>query len=71
VGSGCSRANSRLVLQGTPRLSETHWPQVAALLLADGRRGRPSQDHRRILTGILWGMHTGAPWRELPSEFGV
>jgi hypothetical protein len=60
-----------VTVPGTPHLTETHWTQVAALLPTNGRRGRPPQDHRRILTGMLWVMHTGAAWRELPREFGV
>ena len=34
------------------------------------RRGRPAKDTRLILNGILWILHTGAPWRDLPEEFG-
>lgn len=32
--------------------------------------GRPYQDHRRILNGLLWILHTGAPWRDLPERYG-
>ena len=32
--------------------------------------GRPPRDHRRTLDGIFWVAHTGAPWRDLPDEFG-
>lgn len=31
---------------------------------------RPAADHRRVLDGILWIARTGAPWRDLPDEFG-
>jgi len=33
------------------------------------RTGRPAE-HRRTLDGIFWIMRTGAPWRDLPQEFG-
>ncbi len=33
-------------------------------------RGRPWADHRLVINGILWILHTGSPWRDLPSEFG-
>jgi transposase len=33
-------------------------------------RGRPNADTRRILNGVLWILRTGAPWRDLPDEFG-
>lgn len=35
-----------------------------------GRRGRPWNDHRRTLEGIVWRFRTGSPWRDLPAEFG-
>lgn len=34
------------------------------------RRGRRWADHRQVLNGILWILHTGSPWRDLPAEFG-
>ena len=50
-------------------------PQWAALIELDlfpgnGRRGRPWKDHRRVIDGILWILHTGSPWRDLPGYFG-
>lgn len=35
-----------------------------------GRRGRPWNDHRKTLEGIIWRFRTGAPWRDLPGVFG-
>jgi len=35
-----------------------------------GRGGRPATDHRLILDGVFWIARTGAPWRDLPEEFG-
>ena len=32
--------------------------------------GRPPADHRRVLDGVFWIARTGAPWRDLPLEFG-
>ena len=32
-------------------------------------RGRPRQDERAILNGILWVMRTGAPWGDLPDRY--
>jgi transposase len=34
------------------------------------RTGRPNDDHRRILNGIVWVLRTGAPWRDLPERYG-
>ena len=35
-----------------------------------GRRGRPWADHRRTINGILWVLCVGAPWRDLPENYG-
>jgi transposase len=32
--------------------------------------GRPPRNHRRVLDAVFWLMRTGAPWRDLPEEFG-
>jgi len=34
------------------------------------RTGRPANDHRTVLNGILWVLRTGAPWRDLPERYG-
>jgi transposase len=37
---------------------------------ATPRMGRPPKDHRLIVEAIVWLDRTGAPWRDLPSQFG-
>ncbi|MFF1897205.1 transposase [Streptomyces sp. NPDC058206] len=32
--------------------------------------GRPSACRRRLIDGIRWRVRTGAPWRDLPAEYG-
>lgn len=32
--------------------------------------GRPRRHAREVLDGVLWILHTGSPWRDLPPEFG-
>jgi transposase len=32
--------------------------------------GRPYNDHRTVLGGIMWVARTGSSWREMPEEFG-
>lgn len=32
--------------------------------------GRPNNDHRITINGILWILRTGAPWRDLPERYG-
>jgi transposase len=36
----------------------------------DNSPGRPWRIHRRIVNAILWHLHTGAPWRDLPERYG-
>jgi transposase len=34
-----------------------------------GKSGRPPQDSRQILNGILWILRTGAQWKDLPDRY--
>mgnify|MGYP003337669245 FL=1 len=53
------------------RLSNADWAFFEPFLIETGpKRGRPPSDHRRVLDGIFWIARTGAPWRDLPGEFG-
>jgi transposase len=55
-------------------LSDQQWTRIAPLFRCPrahpGMAGRPPSDHRTIVNGILWILHTGAPWRDLPERFG-
>ena len=52
-------------------LSDDEWERLKGLLPAQrARTGRPAQDHRLMLEGMLWIARTGAPWRELPKVYG-
>jgi len=33
-------------------------------------RGVPRVDDRRVLNGIFWILRSGAPWRDLPEQYG-
>jgi transposase len=37
---------------------------------SDGKPGRPYEDHRKVINGILWRLRTGAGWRDLPDRYG-
>jgi transposase len=51
-------------------LTDQAFTRVQPLLPADSRRGKPWRDHRQVLGGILWKLHTGRPWRDVPERFG-
>ncbi len=53
------------------RLTEEQWELVRPLLPPQrGGIGRPPNDHRVVLGGILWVARTGSSWREMPEEYG-
>jgi transposase len=54
-------------------LSDRQWERLAPLLphpTHHGGKGHPWRPHRRLLNAILWILHTGAPWRDLPERYG-
>jgi hypothetical protein len=53
------------------RLTDEKWALVRPLLAPQrGPVGRPPNDHRTVLGGILWVARTGSSWREMPEEYG-
>ena len=52
------------------RLTDCEWDLICDLFPPPARTGRPPRDRRQIVDGILWILRTGAPWRDLPEEFG-
>ena len=54
-------------------LTDRQWARISGLFrqrTGPGTVGRPPSDLRRIVHGILWILHTGAPWRDLPERYG-
>jgi transposase len=50
-------------------LTDAQWARLEPLV-PQPKRGFPTRDRRRRLTGIL-GLHaTGVPWRDLPERYG-
>ncbi len=53
-------------------ISNEKWIQIESILSSQKKetRGRKLKDNRLMFNGILWILKTGAPWRDLPKEFG-
>ena len=52
-------------------LTDAQWARLAPLLPTNaGKEGKPWGDHRRIISGILGKLRTGAPWRDVPARYG-
>jgi transposase len=56
-------------------LTEVEWRTLKVLLPVERKsgkrgRGRPPEDNRNIINGILWWLRTGAPWRDVPEKYG-
>ena len=54
-------------------LTDAQWDQIAAFFPDcghDGGPGAPWKGHRQMVNGILWHLHTGAPWPDLPERYG-
>ena len=53
-------------------LSDAQWERIAPLLPGKkGDPGRSGKDNRLFLEAVLWVVRVGAPWRDLPAEFGA
>jgi transposase len=53
-------------------LTDAQWSCLVPLFRPkrqkDGR-GRPWQDTRAVMNGVLWVLRTGAPWHDLPRRY--
>jgi len=55
----------------TSDLTDAQWERLRPLLPPQKpHTGRPAQDHRTVINGILWILRTGSPWRSLPERYG-
>lgn len=51
-------------------LTDDEWGLIGDVFPEPAAMGRPPRDKRQVVNGILWILRTGAPWRDLPEEFG-
>ena len=55
----------------TSDLTDAQWDRLRPLLPPQKPpTGRPANDHRTVVFGILWVLRTGSPWRCLPARYG-
>ena len=50
-------------------LTDYEWDAIKPFL-PNKPRGVPRVNDRRVLNGIFWVLRSGAPWRDLPDNFG-
>ena len=54
-------------------ITDKQWEVVKPLFdkaeAKNTKRGRPLQDTRAVLNGVLWILRTGAPWKDLPERY--
>jgi transposase len=50
-------------------LTDDDWTAIKPML-PDKPRGVQRVNDRRVLNGIFWVLRSGAPWRDLPDNFG-
>ena len=50
-------------------LTEHDWTAIKPML-PNKPRGVPRVNDRRVLNAIFWVLQSGAPWRDLPVNFG-
>jgi transposase len=54
-------------------LTDAQWGWIAPFFpdrYHHGQAGHPWHDHRPLVNGILWHLHTGAPWPDTPERYG-
>jgi transposase len=50
-------------------LTDFEWTAIRPMV-PNKPRGVPRVYDRRVLNGIFWVLRSGAPWRDLPDDFG-
>jgi transposase len=54
-------------------ITNEQWQRIAKFIpkpkALPGKSGRPPQDPRDVLNGILWILRTGAQWKDLPERY--
>ncbi|WP_416906271.1 transposase [Micromonospora echinospora] len=60
-----------LAVTGRHDLTDAQWAVLQPLLPAPKRSGFPSLwTRRQLIDGIRWRIRVGAPWRDVPPQYG-
>ena len=60
-----------VLVSGRADLSGAQWAVLEPLMPRGKKLGRPRKwELRRLVDGIRWRTRTGAPWRDVPPEYG-
>ena len=59
-----------LTVTGRADLSDAQWAVLGPLLPASKRGRPPKWTKRQLINGIRWRVRAGAPWRDVPAEYG-
>ena len=52
-------------------ISDKAWAILEPMLPGQrGQWGGVAEDNRRFINGVFWILRTGAPWRDLPPDYG-
>lgn len=52
-------------------IEDADWERIQHLLPGQpGQHGKVAKNNRQFIDAILWIAKTGAPWRDLPEDFG-
>ena len=63
----------KMTVQRRYELTDEEWERIKGYFpkREAGQLGRPRNDDRRMLNGILWIVRSGAAWRDLPERYGA
>ena len=50
--------------------TDEEWSKISVYFEKKQKTGRPAKNSRDIIDAMLWIIKTGAPWRDLPPEYG-
>ena len=66
-----SRSQLRRAILIRRELTDAQWRRIEQLVPGkEGDKGRHGEDNRLFVDAVLWIARAGAPWRDLPEEFG-